>query len=255
MALKFITASIKDEICTLTLNTPPRNILNIATMEEINDALEELRQRNDFKVIVFDAQGDNFSFGADVKEHTREVVQELIYNFHKIFYRLDEFNILTAAKVKGLTFGGGFELAMFCDFVLAREDAVFSLPEINLGVFPPIALIVLPELIGKKMAQHLIFSGEKIDAKEAKQVGLVTKVFAKDTFDNSCNEFFKNITKKSFIALELTKKIYRESNKNDFQAKLRHAEDFYLNKLMWTFDANEGIKSFIEKRQPVWQNK
>lgn len=181
----------------------------------------------------------------------------MINVFHELFRILISIKAPTIALVNGMALGGGCELALFCDLVVASEKAKFGQPEIKVGVFPPIAAIILPNMIGMKKALELILTGETITANESKEIGLVNVVVPADNFDEYADNFIKKITSNSAIVLQLAKQAVQDVvnlnyNYNDAVSAL---EDLYLNKLMKTEDANEGLIAFLEKRAPVWKNK
>jgi cyclohexa-1,5-dienecarbonyl-CoA hydratase len=247
----------QDGVARIALNRPPLNVLNIAMMREINAVLEELLQDSTVKVLVFETvEGSKaFSAGVDIAEHTADLVQEMIEVFHRIFRLLDELEIPTVAVVDGAALGGGCELALFCDMVLASERASFGQPEIQVGVFPPIAVIAMPELIGPKKAMEMVLIGDRIRADEALRIGLVNKVAPVDDFGEAAVEFVGKLANLSASILRLTKRAVRLGGRKPFADGLEAVEALYLGPMMATEDANEGLAAFIEKRAPVWKDK
>jgi len=242
-------------VATLTLNRPPLNILNIAMMREMNEALEELQRDADTKVLVITSQGKAFSSGVDIKDHTPDKVEEMIGVFHRIFRRLLSLEIPTLAVVQGACLGGGCELASFCDFVLASEKATFGQPEIKVGVFPPIAAVLFPYLIGRRKTFELLLTGEVIDAREAERIGLVTRVVPPEKVERAREELVAKLVGLSGVVLRLTKQAIYEAADLPFGKAMEHVERLYLERLMGTEDAKEGLLAFLEKRKPVWRNR
>ena len=150
MAYQHIGFEIKDRAACITLAREPLNVMNIAMMKEINACLDELAGRPELLALVFCAQGKVFSAGVEVAEHLGDQVTEMIEVFHGMFRRMDQLGLISVAAVQGAALGGGCELAVYCDLVLASAKAKFGQPEIQVGVFPPIAALAFPRLIGRK---------------------------------------------------------------------------------------------------------
>jgi cyclohexa-1,5-dienecarbonyl-CoA hydratase len=251
-----IIFDIEGETAFLTIDRPPVNILNIAAMEEINDALDSLTGNMDVKVLVISGTGEKaFSAGVDVSDHTEDKVDKMLQVFHNIFRKLSRLDQVTVAAVKGLTLGGGCEVAIFCDMIFAAENMKIGQPEIKLAVFPPIALLVLPQLVGLKRASELLLSGKIIDAKEAERIGLVNKVVPLESFDAEVKEFIKPILELSSVGIKYSKRGIQLGLETTFSEGLEKIEKIYRDELMASEDAHEGLKSFLEKRKPIWKNK
>ena len=257
MSFEHIQFDVSDGIARLTLNKPPYNVLDIAMMREINTALEGLGNDGSVKVLVFQAaEGSKaFSAGVDVSEHTSDMVNEMIEVFHRIFRLLDALEIPTVAVVGGAALGGGCELALFCDMIVASEKASFCQPEIQVGVFPPIAAVALPEIVGPKKAMEMVLIGDRIRAAEAHRLGLVNKVVPPEELQAAADEFVGKLAKLSGAVLRLTKRAVRLGSAGDFAEGLAAVEELYLGPLMETEDAHEGLAAFMEKRAPVWKNR
>jgi cyclohexa-1,5-dienecarbonyl-CoA hydratase len=256
MEFQHITFEKRDGVARLVLNRPPLNVLDIAMMREINTALEGLDDAG-VKVLVFESvKGSKaFSAGVDVSEHTADTVEEMIEVFHRIFRLLDGLEMPTVAVVGGAALGGGCELALFCDMVIASEKASFGQPEIQVGVFPPIAVVALPDIIGPKKAAEMVLIGDRIRAVEAERLGLVNKVVPPEELKEASDEFVGKLTKLSSAVLRLTKQAVRLGSAGDFAEGLAAVEELYLGPLMATEDAHEGLAAFMEKRSPVWKDK
>jgi len=255
LEFKTIVVKEKDMIGRITFNRPPLNILNIEMMKEINNALKEFQKRN-LKVLIFDANGKAFSAGVDVSDHTKDKVNEMIAVFHDIFTNLNKINAPTIALVNGAALGGGCEVATFCDIVIASEKSKFGQPEIKVGVLPPVAAAIFPKLIWSKKALELIITGETISANEAKDLGLVNHILPVENFEVEAEKFVnEKLASNSAVVLQLTKRAFLEGTNANYAESIKKIEDIYLNKLMKTNDANEGLKAFLEKRQPNWKNK
>lgn len=254
MEYKNIATSTEEGIGTLTLNRPPLNVLNIEMMEEINSALDRFIGAPVLKALVIRAEGKSFSAGVDVGEHTGELCERMIEVFHGMFRRMDEVEAPIIALVHGAALGGGCELATYCDIVLASERAKFGQPEIQVGVFPPIAALKFPELVPVKKALELILTGDVIRAGEAEEIGLVNRVYSPDEFEEETEKFIDKLRGLSAPVVRLTKKAIYAGVRGEKRA-LEEIEEIYLGELMETEDANEGLKAFLEKRKPVWKDK
>jgi cyclohexa-1,5-dienecarbonyl-CoA hydratase len=254
MGYEFIETEFADGLGTIILNRPPANVLNIAMMEEINDTLEAWQGKKDLKVVLFKAKGKCFSAGVDVGEHMGDLAPKMIEVFHRIFRLMDKFGTLTVASVYGNCLGGGCELAIYCDLMVADETAKLGQPEIQVGVFPPIAAQLMPRIMGRKAAMDLILSGRIISAEEAQQLGLLNKVVKEGELEPATNAFLKPYLRLSAEVLRITKKAVMAGLRDDLEPSLKAIEDIYLNELMKTHDADEGLKAFLEKRKPIWKN-
>ncbi|MBF8293855.1 MAG: Enoyl-CoA hydratase [Bacteroidetes bacterium] len=240
---------------SLVLNRPPLNVMNISMMQEMNAAFSALLRHPNAKVLLIKAEGKAFSAGVDVADHTADKVNEMISEFHRIFHLLHEFKIPTIAVVDGAALGGGCELAIYCDMVAASERAKFGQPEIKVGVFPPVATAIFPGLVNRNRALELLLSGETISATEAERIGLINRVFPVEGFEAQVDAFVSRFISQSKTTLEFTKRAVDASLYRARMEALKRAEEIYLNEMMKTEDAHEGLKAFMEKRQPVWKNK
>jgi cyclohexa-1,5-dienecarbonyl-CoA hydratase len=254
MDFKFIQTSEKDGICYITLNRPPLNWLNIEMMDEINQYLEGLKGAKGKKLLVISAQGKAFSVGVEVSDHLGDKAERMIETFHKMFRLLDAIKIPSLSIINGSALGGGCELALYCDMVIASEKSKFGQPEIQVGVFPPIAALIFPRIIGRKKAMELILTGETISAQEALSLGLINKVVPEATLQQEVDGFIEKFKKLSGIVLKIAKEATLSGLNDDIDKGLRIIERIYLDNLMKTCDAVEGLKSFLEKRKPVWKD-
>ncbi|MEW6187659.1 MAG: enoyl-CoA hydratase/isomerase family protein [Thermodesulfobacteriota bacterium] len=252
MNFQFIENEVKDGVAVITLNREPLNVLNIAMMKEINRALDTLKAEK-VKLLVFKARGKAFSAGVDVGEHLGDRVEEMIEVFHGIFRRMEALPALSIASVQGAALGGGCELALYCDLVLASEKARFGQPEIQVGVFPPIAALIFPRIMDRKKALELILSGETIQAQEAWSLGLVNRVVAPENLEEELEKFLGKFLPLSGLVLALTKKAFKTGLMDSQDQGLKAIEKIYLQELMKTRDAEEGLKAFLEKRKPIWK--
>jgi cyclohexa-1,5-dienecarbonyl-CoA hydratase len=242
-------------VATLTLAKPPLNVLDIAMMKEMNRALTELEGDPALKVLVIRAEGKAFSAGVDISDHTADKVEEMIRVFHDIFHHMSHIHAPIVAIVDGAALGGGCEVVLFTDIVLASERSKFGQPEIQVGVFPPIAAVMLPHLTGRQKALELVLTGAVIKADEAHRIGIVNQVFPVEGFDEAVSGYLAQLAGLSAPVLQLTKRAVVESMGKPFSDAMRVVEDIYLGELMETEDANEGLAAFMEKRKPVWRDK
>ena len=238
----------------ITLADPPLNILDVVMLEELRDAIA--RVGPDRHALIIDAQGEKaFSAGASVQDHLGDRVATMLEHFHDCFRMLAKLDVVTVALVRGAALGGGCELALACDFVLASDRATFGQPEINLGVFPPVAAYQLSRQIAPRKGLELLLTGDSIDAATAERLGLVNAVFPLAEFDARANEWLQRLYKQSASSLRFARRAFRLAQSADFNERLAVVERMYLDELMETHDANEGLNAFVERRKPVWSGK
>lgn len=242
-------------VCEIGLNAPPGNILSAKMMAEIEAqlALEEANAAR--KLIVFIGMGDHFSFGASVEEHQRDQVGAMLPAFHRLMGKILAHPTPTLAKVSGQCLGGGFELALVCSFILADEDARFATPEIQLGVFPPVAALLLPQISSSMLACKMVLTGAKAGAEDLHRAGVVMSVSSKGELDGDATAFIeKHILPKSASSLRYAHRATRMTLARHYETHIGELERLYLKELMSSHDANEGIRAFLEKRPVEWCN-
>jgi cyclohexa-1,5-dienecarbonyl-CoA hydratase len=251
-----IRFKVEDRVARITLARPPLNVLNIAMMREITEALGQSAQR-EVVAIVFDADKNcrAFSAGVAIEEHVEETIYQMLDSFHAIFRQLEQIAKPAIALVDGAALGGGCELVAACDIVIASDRSRFGQPEIKLGVFPPVAAILLPLVIGEKRARELILTGEIIDAAEASRLGLCNHVAPPAHLETKLLEVLSKLRELSGTSLQFTRQALDLGRGRSLDAALTAQENVYLHELMKTADANEGIKAFMEKRKPVWRQR
>ncbi len=252
-----IRFTIEDRVGRITFAHPPLNIFNIAMMREIADCLNECMGRREMVAIIFDAAPDSraFSAGVAIEEHVEATIYQMLESFHAIFRTLEQMAKPALAMVDGAALGGGCELVAGCDIVIASERARFGQPEIKLGLFPPVACVLLPRIVGEKRARELLLTGELMDAGEALQRGLVNYVVPPAELTAKTNEVLARLRELSAPALEATVRAMAAARGKAFEDALMAVEDLYLNELMKTEDAREGVAAFREKRKPNWRNR
>ena len=235
------------------LDRPPLNVLDLATIRELRDALAELSSRRDAKVVVLrSAIAGTFSAGVDIADHTPDQVGAMLDEFHEVFRILDAMPQLAIAAVDGRCLGGGCELAVFCDVVLATRRSVFGQPEIDVGCFPPVAAVVLPRLVGRA-AFEMILTGAPVAAAEAARIGLITRVV--NDLDAEVHRWTASLAGKSGAVLAIARRAVRQGGHDSFEVALARAERLYREELIQTADCEEGVRAFLEKRPPLWTDR
>jgi cyclohexa-1,5-dienecarbonyl-CoA hydratase len=251
---EFIEITVTGGIAVITLDRPPLNVLHTPMMVELNGALADVTADDDIVAVVFRSDGKAFCAGVDVGDHTAEKVGAMIELFHGIFRTLASTDALTISAVNGAALGGGCELACFCDIVLATDKAKFGQPEVQVGVFPPVAACTLPLQVGPRHAIELTALGQTIDAAEAHRIGLVSHVYTAIDFDHRVEQYLQHIRTLSRPVVRLAKKATTLATRGQILAHLEKAERLYLDELMSLSDAHEGVAAFLQKRAPAWSH-
>jgi cyclohexa-1,5-dienecarbonyl-CoA hydratase len=252
-----IRLDIADRVGRITFARPPLNVLNIQAMREIDLALDECANHRDMVAIVFAASAEARAWcaGIALEEHANETVYQLLEAFHNIFYSLRTMAKPVVGIVDGAALGGGCGLVAGCDIVIASERARFGQPEIKLGVFPAVATVLLPRIVGERHAREIILTGELIDAMQAQQMNLVSYVVPVNELEAKSEEVLNRLRELSASSLEATRRALDAAQGKTFEDALAEAENIYLNELMRTEDAHEGIRAFMEKRKATWRNR
>jgi len=248
-----ITLELSPPVARLTLANPPVNVIDFPMMDELVATLEQIEQRPDIFIVVLAGSERAFSVGVDVKAHTPDKVPEMLGKFHSVIRSLLATRKLTIAAVRGNCLGGGAELALVCDLVYTSAVATWGFPEITLACFPPVAAAALSALVGQKRAADLVLTGRTFKGDEAGAMGLANA--AVSDVETEVHNAITRAAKLSPAALAMAKKAFYAWDAIHLDKGLARAEKIYIDELMATEDAKEGIRAFIEKRQPVWKGR
>lgn len=245
----------KSGIARLVLDHPPANVLSVELMEEMNSALESMEYQRDIKLVVLSAAGRYFSPGFDIADHLGDRGYLMLEGFRRIFENLAKVDKPVLCVVAGPALGAGSILAAGCDMVLAGASAKFGHPEVRGGVFNPVAAALLPRMVGRKRAAEMLLTGQGLSAAEAERVGLVSRVVPDDKLEAEAAVVIQRFQEGSAAILQLTRRAMGSGLQSHVLDAIRHAEDVYLNQLMATEDAEEGLKAVMGKRKPVWKDR
>jgi len=256
MEFKNITLEKNNGMTKLTINRPTVNVINHETLVEINTALEELAKDDETKVLLVRGSGNRaFCAGVEVKEHLGEMMPKMMREFGRMFILLRNLGKPSIAVVNGVALGGGCELVAGCDMAIASEKAQLGQPEISLGGLAPAAAALFPRIMVEKKAFELILLGESVTAEEAERIGLVNKVVAEEELDKKAEELAGKFLAKSSLSIKLCRDaLYQCADITDFDGAVQKGTEEGI-KTWQTEDGQEGLKSFLEKRSPVWKNK
>jgi len=240
-------------VARLTLSAPKANIVDAAMIGELEAALETIEKRQGLRAVVLDAEGPHFSFGASVEEHLPEAIRGALERLHHLVRRLHEIPAPTIAAVRGQCLGGGFELVLSCDLVLAEASAKLGLPEITLGVFAPAGSALLPARIGGGGATNLLLSGRAVGGEEARALRVVQRVTDPGGLEDALQAWLEeDFLGRSAAGLRHAALAARRPRKRAIEEDLPAIESAYLEQLMAVPDGAEGIRAFLEKRDPCW---
>jgi cyclohexa-1,5-dienecarbonyl-CoA hydratase len=253
--LKHLKFEKSDAVARITLDRPKFNMMNIEMMDELNGLFETLMQDDDLKCIVLYAEGKHFCTGVEVADHKPDKVDDMMAVFNRIFELTEQIEVPIIAAVQGYCLGGGMELAIASDVIVAAKGAQFGQPEIKVGFFPPYAAMRLPQLVGPARAIEICTTGKFYSAEEAQLMGMVGYVAEDDRLGETTDKIVKEIQTSSALIIRLNKRAVRQHLGLAFKPALAGVSDLFLNTLMKTEDTQEGIASYEEKRKPVWKNR
>jgi cyclohexa-1,5-dienecarbonyl-CoA hydratase len=237
----------------IRLNHPPLNVIDIPMMEELRAVLEEIDTRPEISMVVFSGTERAFSTGVDIAAHAPDKIRQTLTLFHSVIRAVVDTQRLTVASVHRHCLGGGAELAIMCDVVYASHDSVWGFPEIKLACYPPVASVALPAIVGQKLAADMILTGRTLTGDEALAAGLVNGLA--DDPETLVQECVQRVSQLSTAAIASAKKAFYAWDSIHFDKGLDRAEKIYLDELMQTADAREGITAYLEQRRPNWVGK
>ncbi len=254
--LERIAVDLQPPVARITLTHAPLNVVDIGMMEELAGALRAINgESSSIAIVIVAGAGKAFSAGVDVAAHAADKVEEMLTKFHAVIRALVASRQVTVARVHGACLGGGAELAMVCDLVYTAESASWGFPEIKLGCYPPVAATALSALVGQKHAADLILTGRTIDGGEAARMGLANRAVPAEQLEAAVGECVDKLLKLSPAALAIAKKAIYAWDSIHFDKGLARAEKIYFEELMKSEDAQEGIQSFLQKREPRWKGR
>jgi len=230
------------------------NILDRPTMSAIGQTFRRARATRGLKAVFLEGAGPHFSFGASVQEHLPADVANMLAEFREMVFDVLSSDVVVVAVVRGQCLGAGLELASLCHRIVAARDVKLGQPEIALGVFAPVASIVLPERLGRARGEDLCLTGRSIGAEEGSAMGLVDEIAPADPFDNALAWARAHLSARSASSLRMAVRAVRANLMSRLEKELPALEALYLDELMATSDAVEGLQAFLDRRPPVWRH-
>lgn len=250
-----VTRTTDGGVARLHLSWPPLNVLTRAALGELRTALAAAAADPTLRVLLLSAEGKHFSAGADVREHLPPDHEALIPEFLDTVAAIAEFPVPVIAAVRGRCLGGGFEVVQAADLIVAGEGASFGQPEIVLGVLAPAACVLLPRLTAPAAAAEIVYTGDAIPAAEALRLGIVLRVVPDAEVEDAAFALARRIARHSAAALRLAKRALRTDPDATLGPAFKRVDALYRTDLMSTADAVEGLRAFVEKRDPVWSHR
>lgn len=246
-----ITIDQQNGYARIILQKEPLNVLSINDLQAFVKAFRKADRLSN-KVIILDSTLQVFSAGFDIQEHSCNNLKDMLAAFNELFQVVIASNSLVVSKVQGLCIGGGFEIALLSDIILASKSSKFALPEIKLAHMAPVAINILPQIVGLRKASDIIFSGREFSADEALNMGIVSQVYEDDKFEESFKIYLSQLKSLSLAAIRCNIMALRHCKEKEFIERQKQIESVYLTKLSPHKDSQEGINAFLEKRKPVW---
>ena len=254
-SFEYVRYRVDGPVARLTLHRPEHNLLNESMLRELADGIGMVTEMASVKLIVLDAAGKVFSGGVDIGEYTAERAFSMLDAFHAACIAMVEAAQPVLVIVDGPAIGGGAELVAYGDLVVATPRARFALPEITIGMFPPLASTMFPHIIGPKRALELVLTGEAITAERARELGLVNRLVPEAQLQTAVNELIGKITAQSGAVLGMAKKAVLGGMGMSLRDALRNSMSIFLNELYRLEDSQEGLRALLEKRKPQWKNR
>jgi cyclohexa-1,5-dienecarbonyl-CoA hydratase len=239
-------------LARIVLSHGKQNVIDFQMMDELAAALDSLESQPEISTILFETAAEHFSAGVDIPSHTPDKVPMMLEKFHGVVRRLMKTSKVTLAAVKGYCLGGGAELAMTCDITITTDSAHWGFPEIRLGCFPPVATAALASVVGQKLAAELVLTGRSFDGRKAERIRLANRAVPADKLKEAVAESVERLVALSPAALAHAKLALYFWDAAHFERGLARAEEIYLRDLIHTEDAKEGIRAWMEKRNPKW---
>lgn len=240
----------------VVLHRPPLNILDIPLMEQLDRIFAELSSSKDLVWVgLRSSSAKAFSAGVSVQDHALDKIERMLAIFHGALQRLRGLNAWTVALVDGHCLGGGMELALTCDYVLATPEAKFGQPEIRLACYPPVAAALYPWQIGRGRTLELLLTGRILGAEEALRYGLIHEVVEAGRLSERAEALRQEVLTKSAPVVRMTKRAVRLGAELGFERALPKIERMYVEELVQVADLSEGMQAFLEKREPVYQHR
>ncbi|MEZ5993682.1 MAG: enoyl-CoA hydratase/isomerase family protein [Planctomycetota bacterium] len=239
----------------LTVDQPKGNIFSGDVMQQLTQLVQTAQARRELRAITLEAEGKHFSFGASVEEHTADRVAEMLPVLRQLVLAIATSEVPVVGLVQGMCLGGAFEVVLACHLIFASSDSRMGVPEIRLGVFPPVAAVLLPRKLGQAAADSLILSGEEWGGERLHALGLTHQIFPADSLQSGFLQWFEgSLGKYSSVSIRQAVKAARAGMLAALGADLEAREQQYVAELMKLEDANEGIAAFLERRTPQWRN-
>src|SRR5215471_14886827 len=242
-------------VASIVLNRAPLNIIDLQMLDELNAVWTEVEDLKAQVVVISGAGERAFSAGVDVADHEPGKIEIVLEKFHRIILRMRRADCISIAAIHGYALGGGAELAMTCDLVVAADNTQIGQPEIGLGCYPPVAVAYLPGAIGFHKASEMVLIGEPVGAADAERSGIINIVVPREQVTETVDAYVDKLLTKSSVVLALTKRALREGTGRHFEEALDRAHELYVRELTRTEDMTEGMLAFLEKRPPAWKNR